>query len=212
MKELSIEKEINDSVKEKREERKVTSWQASKLGTCLTGVYLERLGVPPDEDFTDNILCMFSLGHKYEDWVAENLAKRHKVERQPRIEWPEYDLTGYGDILLDDELVVEVKSASSVDVIKMLKGERTAKVHNQMQLWVALKVLDKEEGRLIYVSRKAKAEYPVLKKDRWLESKVRNELEILNKAWSEKVAPPMQYENNKWQAKFCRWHKQCLSQ
>lgn len=211
--EFSVEKTINDAIKEEREERKVTSWHPSKLGQCLTGTYLERLGVPPDKEFEDRVLRVFSVGKMFENWIISLLEKNHKVEKQVRLEWPEQNVTGYADAVVDEELVYELKSQHSNSLHRMRK-EGGPHVHHQMQLWIAMKILAKKEGRLVYISKDDLTilEYPILITDKWLESKVIKELEILNKAWTEKVAPPVEFDDKDWRARYCRWHSQCLAQ
>jgi len=211
---FSIEDLINKKLNE-REERKVTSWQASKLGSCLTGVYLERLGEKPDTEFNNRTLRVFSVGNIFEEWITDLLPSNGvMVEKQIRCEIPEYDATGYADVVLtkkQEQWVYEIKSKHSYG-FKYLYQEGANRQH-KMQLWFYLKALDIKEGRIFYVSKDdlRLLDYLVELKDKKISSDVLNELSILNNAWQKKIAPPIPKEED-WRAKYCRWHKQCVSQ
>lgn len=198
-----------------REKKAITSWHPSKLGSCLTGAYLERQGVAPDEDFDDRTLRVFSCGKFFEDWACAQLqATGTAFETQVRIEWPEMDVTGYADLLLDD-IVYEIKSKNSRAFWYMVgnsrrQGEGPNRQHQQ-QLWTYLRVLKKERGEIVYISKDDLAiqQYPVFLNDNELESEVMAQLEVLNKAWRDQVPPPVTHDDDSWQAKYCRWHTQC---
>lgn len=214
---FSIEELINKKVTE-REERKVTSWQASKLGSCLTGVYLERMGAKPDTEFDNRTLRVFSAGRIFEEWVTNLLenTKNTTTELQVRAVLPEYDLTGYADAVITEhnegkKYVYEIKSKHSFG-FKYLQTEGANRQH-QMQLWAYLKALNIEEGRIFYVSKDdlRVLDYLVELKNEELASSVLHELSILNRAWQEKVCPPIPSVED-WRAKYCRWHVTCLKQ
>ena len=101
---FSLEDLINQEVN-KHEDHKVKSWNASKLGSCLTGIYLERLGVKPDVEFDNRTLRVFSAGKIFESWVTELIHDQpgQTVERQVRVEIPELDLTGYADLVVHND-------------------------------------------------------------------------------------------------------------
>ena len=214
---FSLEDLINQKVSE-REDHKVKSWNASKLGSCLTGVYLKRLGIKPDVEFDNRTLRVFSSGKIFEDWVIELIDNRPGLifevfERQVRVEIPEFDLTGYADLVIhnDKDYVYEIKSKHSFG-FKYLDKEGANRQH-QMQVWAYLKGLSIEEGRIFYVSKDdlRVRDFLVELKNEELASAVLNELSILNNAWQEKIAPPVPSVKD-WRAKYCRWHSQCISQ
>jgi CRISPR/Cas system-associated exonuclease Cas4 (RecB family) len=194
-------------------ERKVpTSWNASRVGYCPCGVYLERMGAEPDKEFDTRTLGMFKMGHKVEEVVVEQMEASREVflvEQQARVEIPELDVTGYADLLVNDEVVVEVKSVHSFK-FNHLKKEGAQKMH-LMQTWLYLYGLDKEQGRVLYVGRddNRKMEYVVRKDDKELEKEVRAEIGLLQRAWDEKIPPPPAED---WRGKYCSYHKQCLAQ
>lgn len=214
---MTIQTLVNEAVTRK-DEYVVRHWTASKLGSCLTGVYLERMGAKRDEEFTERELRVFACGRFFEEWLVAQIAKKTSdYQTQVRVEWPEYDFTGYADLAIS-ELVYEVKSKNSNAFTYMTgnsrrQGEGPNKQH-VMQLWSYLKVLNKQEGRLIYLSKDDLriAEYPVLLNNPQVEADVMRELEILNRAWKEKLPPPVMYGEKDWQSKYCGFHKQCVRQ
>ena len=209
-----IQEIINARLKENNETREVTSWHPSRLGSCLTGVYLERLGVPPDREFDAQTLLSFWLGRTYEKAIAELLAGDNKFEWQVPVKWTEYDISGKIDTLylIEGNIPHEIKSTNS-DAFKRIKSSGPKRQH-QMQLWTYLKCLNLPEGNLVYGDRGwgGIAEYVVLLADKELENEVVEELEILKKAWETKVAPPITFDEKDWRAKYCRFHQKCLTQ
>lgn len=210
MNNMSIEQLINEALRPK-EKRPINSWHPSALGSCLTGAYLNRLGVEPDKELDERVLRIFSVGKQFEDWLV-NLIKESgaTIETQKRIEWPEMDVTGYVDLIID-EMPVEIKTKHSKSFWYMTK--QGAPRQNQMQLWVYLKVLNVKVGRLVFLSKDdlAVQEYPVYLEDEQLANEVINELTILNRAWEEKLPPPPIEDPKDWRYKFCRFHLQCLN-
>lgn len=200
------------------EERKVTSWQCGKLGSCLTGVYLERAGIPPDEEFDARTLRVFSAGKMFEEWTIA-LAKsddKIKYEEQVRVELPEYDVTGYADLVCElngKKLLYEIKSKNSRAFWYMEKQKEGANHHHQMQTWLYLKALNIQEGRILYIEKDTMTtlEYPIRLNNKELEKEIMNELNILNQAWKQQLPPPVQYTPKDWQSKYCRWHKKCVA-
>ena len=215
MTEFSLQSAIDKAIsEEKHEEHKVTSWRPSRIGACRTGMYLERLGVEPTP-FDARTLRIFQAGDIFEDWVADKLQKGNtRIQRQIRLEWPEQDVTGYADALVLDELVYEFKSRHSKSFWYMVNKGEGASLSHLMQLWLALKILDKPEGRLVYISKDDLSilEYPLFLETERVAEATMEELRILNKAWLEKK-PPQPIKNVKdWRNRYCRWHKTCLSQ
>ena len=217
---FSIQTIINDKLATPREERKPTSWNASKLGTCLTGVYLERLGIPPDEEFDARTLRVFSAGKTFEQWIIE-MAKTPdvKFEEQVRIELPEYDVTGYADLVCEingEKIIYEIKSKNSRAFWYMEKQKEGANFHHKMQAWLYMKALNIPEARILYVSKDdlCLLEYPIKLDDQELAETTLNELRVLNEAWKQQLPPPVPKweKKDQWKASYCRWHKQCVSQ
>lgn len=216
---FTIQDLINNEVKPKETKTNgQTHWHPSALGSCLTGVYLGRKGEKPDKDFDDRTLRVFSVGKMFENWLVDLVKKSGiKSETQVRIDWPEYDVGGYADLVVsvdDSKIVYEVKSKHSKAFWYMNDKNEGANIQHKMQLWTYLKVLNIPEGRLIYLSKDDLAilEYIILLNDSYLEKKVTNELKILNQAWKEQLPPPVQFPVDDWRAKYCRYHSKCIKQ
>lgn len=212
---FSIQKVIDDAISDKREDRKVpNSWHPSRLGACRTGLFLERAGTTPDQDFEPRVLRIFDVGRKFEDWVSGLIKeKAESYEEQVRLEWPEQNVTGYADAVVNDKLVYEFKSKNSRSFWYMREKAQGPSEHNLMQLWVALKILNKKEGRLVYISKDDLSilEYVVLLTDP-IGSKAMEELQILNWAWEAQLPPKPIEDPKDWRAKYCSWHNQCVRQ
>ncbi len=213
---FSIQDLINKSVNSEREKYIKKSWWAGDLGKCLSGVYYERLGVEPDTKFDDRTLRVFKAGNLFENFVIEQLKKLDTAfETQVRVEMPEYDLTGYADLVIND-LVYEIKSKHSRAFWYMQKDGKPDE-HYLMQLYCYMMALKKEEGRLIFISKDdlTIAEYPIFLSDGKLKTKVLSELEILNASWKKQTPPdpaPAIVEGKiNWKASFCRYHSHCTN-
>lgn len=227
---------VDKALAKPREKREIKSWHASGFGSCPTGRWLERMGLPPDEEFDERTLRVFSAGSKFEDWVLDlaypNLPEGIGLDRQVRIELPEWDVSGYADAVVrrflrdpseyeaDIEpmpvwsLVYEVKSKHSNAFHWMQKkGEGPMRQH-QMQLWLYLKALGIPEGRLLYISKDDLSflEYPVMLDDERLAAEVEAEALMMKRSWDEKLPPPPIADPKAWQNNYCRWHKQCIKQ
>lgn len=218
---FSIVPIINDVVSD-REDRRITSWNCSKLGTCLTGVYLERLGVKPDTEFDDRTLRVFSAGKTFENWtvekVLEGLPEGMTLTQQIRIENKELGYTGYADFVLEqngDRLLYEIKSKNSRAFWYMVDRKEGANRHHLYQTWLYLYTLGIDKGVLAYISKDdlTVVEYPLFLNDKSLKSEVMAELDILNRAWEAKLPPPVpEFDKKDWRPKYCRWHRQCTTQ
>ena len=214
---FSIQELINAKVRE-REEKEITSFHCSKLGSCLTGVYLQRSGVKPDEEFDDRTLRVFSAGKLFEEWIVGLVeASGATIEKQVRVEDKELNFSGYADFVWDTgekKIVYEVKSKNSKAFWYMKDKGEGANRHHEMQLWLYLYNLGIEDGRLLYVEKDALSilEYPVQLSDEKLRDEVMEELDILNRAWKEQLPPPVPEDLIKWKATYCSYHKSCVSQ
>lgn len=217
---FSIQELVNQTIREngKREKKEIKSWHPSKLGSCLTGVYLERAGAEPDEPLDDRTLRVFSVGTMLEDWLVKALEKQYPhIERQARVEWPEMNVSGYADLVVDfgngKKIVYEIKSRHSRAFWHMTKEGKPSR-HHEYQAWIYCKVLNIEESRLIYLSKDDLAiqEYSVFLNDKRLEQEVADEINLLNRAWKENLPPPIPFDNNDWRAQYCNFHKKCVAQ
>lgn len=218
---IPIQEIINKKIIQAREERldkKIESWHCSKLGSCLRGVYLERLGIKPDKEFTERELRIFDVGKMFENWIVGLIKDQEGVEweTQVRVEDKELNVSGYTDLVVGydgTKKVYELKSKHSRSFWYMAdKGEGANRQH-EYQLWLYLKILKIAEGSIIYISKDdlSMLEYPVYLSDNKLELEVMNELNLLNQAWKEKNPSILPLVDSKsWQAKYCRYHSNCV--
>lgn len=204
-----------------REKKEITSWYASGLGTCPTGRYLERIGVPPDTEFDERTLDVFAVGKSEEAFFLETLKNSELLDfqEQVRIEDKKLGVSGYADAVAvvkesGKPIVLEIKSKHSRAFWYMHKKKEGAQMHHRMQLWIYLYCLDIEEGRIVYISKddRCKLEFPIYLNDPELKKLVMSELKMMQRAWKEKLPPPVLFDETDWRAKYCRWHKQCTCQ
>jgi len=206
----TIQNIINEAVKKERKEKEQMSWYASSLGSCLTGAYLIRKGIVKKE-FDDKKLRIFAAGRMFEDWLIDLLIKKNeKFDTQARVEWPEMNLTGYADLVING-LVYEIKTINSWG-FKYLR-DSGAKDQHKMQLWTYLRGLGKKEGRIIYLEKDTLSvmEFPLMIDDP-IQKQVVDELTILNKAWEQQLPPPPIKDKKDWRYRFCSVHDTCLNQ
>ena len=221
---------VNAAVADKREKKEQVSWHPSKLGSCLRGAYLERMGVEPDEPLDDRTLRVFSVGKIFEDWFVEKLIQTGRGPEednkesegyfhpsiQVRIENKEFGCTGYADLMVETKegkKVYEIKTKHSRAFWYMSKEGKPMRQHEQ-QLWTYLESLEVEEGGLVYISKDdlTIAEFPVSRSNKELANEVKEQFSLLNKAWEAKDMKLLPLpEKGSWQQKYCRFHKQCVA-
>lgn len=219
---------INQQLKTEDDERlgnekEITSWHCSGFGSCLTGRYLARLGIPADEGFDQRTLRVFSVGTMFEDWALDKAEKalseaQISLTRQVRVEDKELGLSGYVDAVFTlpngQQIPYELKSKQSKAFWYMDKKGEGAMRQHQMQLWLYLFMLKQPEGRILYISKddQATLEYPVFLEDQKLAEETLSELFILNEAMRRGLPPQPIDDKKDWRHKYCRWHKKCLAQ
>jgi hypothetical protein len=218
---IPIQEIINKKILQAREERNkpIESWHCSKLGSCLRGVYFERLGIKPDKEFDGRTLRVFDVGKMFENWVMGLITDQVgvKFDTQVRVEDKKLNVSGLADLVLDyqkEKKVYELKTKHSRAFWYMVEKGEGANRHHQYQLWLYLKLLKIKEGSIIYISKDdlTMAEFPVLLSDKKIEAEVMNELDLLNRAWKMKDPTILPLpEKNDWKAKYCRYHSHCLS-
>lgn len=216
--EIPIQQIANQKLIDLREKRdkEIKSWHASKFGSCLRGMYLERMGVKPDSEFVERELRVFDCGHIFENWFVDLLKndKDLKIEQQVRVELKDLNISGYADGVISYngfKKVLEVKSKHSYG-FKYLEKDGAQEQHRE-QVWIYLKGLEIKEGSIIYLSKDDLRimEFPVYLKDKALELSVMKQVELLNQAWKDKSPYILPLpEKDSWQSKYCRWHSQCL--
>lgn len=218
--EFSILRTINEAIKEEeREKKEITSWHCSKLGSCLRGIYLDRIGAKPDEELNERTLRVFHCGNIFEKWLIDLISIKKKeedyeIETQKRVEDKELGVSGRVDLIIrkKDEIVFEIKSKHSQAFWYMLRNGKPMEQHEQ-QLWIYLYLLNIPKGILVYISKDDLAiqQYEVYLADGRLKEKVFYQLDLLNKAWKKKDPSILPLpEEKSWQAKYCQYHSQCV--
>lgn len=220
MLESPLQQLINQSLRKANDERATKtkqSWWPTDLGKCLSGAYYRRQGLAPDSTPDDRSLRVFKCGNLFEQFVIDQLKETGQLfETQVRLEIPEYDLTGYADLLLG-EIVYEIKSVHSRKFWWMQTGNDGPDVHYLCQLYAGMMALGKQEGRLIYLSKDdlSIAEYTLLISNEKIRDLVLHDLEILNRAWRDEVPPPpvetIVDGRLNWMAVYCDYHSHCLN-
>lgn len=214
---MNIQTLIDEGLNQKREEKgkvyEQTSWHPSSLGSCLCGVYLQRIGEEPVEDFDARILRVFEMGNLIEEFVLDQIeAAGHELDRQTRVKDQELDISGKVDgVFKETGYPIEIKSCNSRKFTWMRK-QKGPDHHHKMQLWIYLYLLQRDKGTLVYVSKDDLriGQYDVYLNTPDLKKEVLKELDILKRAWEQKLPPEPRTEG--WQAKYCRFHKKCLTQ
>lgn len=206
--------EIVDAEVSRKEEKEQKSWHPSSLGQCLTKAYLVRAGIAKPQ-FDARTLRVFSAGKMFEDWLVDKLISQGvEHETQSRIEIPEWDMTGYADLVMDG-IVYEIKSKHSRAFWYMVNKGEGPSLHHEMQLWVYLKCLKKELGKIVYISKDDMCiqEYPVHLDTPRIRDAVEKEVEILQQAWKSKLPPQPITDKKDWRIKYCDIHTDyCLTQ
>ncbi len=213
---IPIQELINKSLK-RREKKEITSWHISKLGSCLRGIYFERLGVKPDTPLDDRTLRVFDMGNKVERWIID-LIEAHQInmETQVRVEDKKLGVSGYADAVIEydgEKEVLEIKSKHSRSFWWMDKKGEGAQRQHQYQIWTYLYLLNIAKGSIIYISKDDLAilQYPILLNNKELKKEVMEELRLLNLAWEKKDTSVLPlYDEKDWRSKYCRYHTNCL--
>ena len=213
---IPVQEILNKTIREGREKREITSWQVSKLGSCLRGIYLERLGVKPDREFDDRTLRVFNVGKMFEDWFISLLGQKGlKAETQVRVEDLELNVSGYADLVAEykgEKKVYEIKTKHSNAFHYMRKEGKPMRQH-QYQSWIYLYLLGIKEGAIIYLSKDDLSilEYPVFLNDKSIEDEITKELFLLNWAWQKKDPTLLPLPEEEWKGRYCRFHKSCIA-
>lgn len=230
---INTQEILNNYIRRQNNERQkheINSWQCSRLGSCLRGIYFERLGAKPDTEFDDRTLRVFAMGNMIEEFYVDRLEEEYglelplpegekpllKVETQVRVEDEGLGVSGYADLVIEKDgvkEVLEIKSKNSRAFSYMVnKGEGAMRQH-QYQIWTYLYLLGIERGKIIYLSKDDMrlVEFVVMRNDEQLKKEVFAELDLLNRAWKDKNPALLPLpEKRSWQEKYCRFHSHCL--
>lgn len=217
--------------------RKRMSWYASDIGSCMRGLYYDRLGeLQPIEvaQFVKNI------GHegkmKELEILIQYIIKGTKIlDTQIRLYDEKLDVSGRPDVILVEDnqtIVEEIKTVSSrafwYNVIKDDIGNVVRfnpYPHHVLQLTFYLKQLQETypniKGRLKYRSRDDGTVFNVdipYEEQKWQE--IKEFFTVLNHHWNQKSLPEtprtiiQDTKTRKWGinfvADYCQYHHYCL--
>ena len=226
MTDFDFNKIIDEYISSERESDKkeliISKYSASMLGACVRQNYYNYTD---PQDFDTEKLKIFEMGNVVHDWVAKVLSKTPSVkfvtsEKELALEDFESGLLISGrldDLILlkksdgsDDTVVVEVKSAKSLEYIIQPKYPHV------LQLMVYLRVLSHygvKEGVIIYVDKNTlnTKTFKVAYDHNILLDAVKR-ARTLHKYLVEKTLPPAAAKIDpleKWQCKFCGYADQC---
>jgi hypothetical protein len=222
-----LDQTLKDRYEAKKLEHKRKGFWVSDLSKCLRGVYLERQGVEPKYDARQ--LRVFRVGDMMEDFVIENLDPLTILEKQGKCEWPEFDLTGRFDVMLQTEdgrvFLKEIKSQNS-NAFHYHRKRGKAQDHHIEQVMLYLDFMRKKYPNLNrcevdYVSKDDLCieEYSV-EYDEKIVDKALAKAGYLKYCWDNKqlpaVPPAIEYDDEHqrydigWVAKYCGNHHVCL--
>lgn len=234
----SISDLMDDAIREKSEresaKREQNAWHVSSLMSCLSGVYHQRMGNKPE--FNARQLRIFEVGHQTEELMIKYLGDK-VVETQIDVKFPQFDLVGHADAVIDDGeycRLVECKSQNSKSFWWMMKEGTDAKPEHVVQTALYYKYIEKHRPDLfkrldpekpacvVYFSKDDLCikEVPLFRERLDEAAEVgRQRVLLLNAAWNTKVppepAPSIIEERGKhklnWLARFCSVHHLCTN-
>lgn len=222
---FSIQQMINEAVRgDPSKKKEIKNWYASGLGGCPTARYLHRAGLVKNPvPFDDKTMRIFSVGNMMENWLDNLITEKAKekgyqVETQVRVESKEHDFSGKCDMVITapdgNKLIYEFKSKNSNAFKWMITKKQGANEQHLMQLWTYLWLTGIEEGRLLYLSKDDLkiAEFILYRDNEKVKKMVMDDLNLLNRAWKEKLPPPPNPDPDHWSNRYCNIHAECLSQ
>jgi len=214
---VPIQNLINEMVNRK-ENHQQTHWHASRLGNCLRGQYLERIGAEPDEPLDDRVKRIFAVGDLFEGFVINTVASHTgtRIMTQISVLDEERDISGKADLWVShggEAELYELKSKHSKSFHYMRKKGKPMEQH-ALQLWIYLDNLEIEKGNVLYVSKDdlCVEEYPIRRHSEDLREETERRLDLLNKAWEKKDPTILSLpEEDSWQESYCNYHEQCVT-
>lgn len=205
----------------KKKEERVHSglFKPSGFGRCYRYQYWQRMNEPASNPIGLEVLRIFKLGHLIHDFIQGTL----KEEYQSEVLIKTNNALGYADLVGENE-VIDVKSVRSFQ-FRLMNGVRdkknkskiikydfpAKKMEHILQLcWYALQ-LQKPYCRLVYVDKDSLDIIEVSFETKEFESKVVEELNTLNRYWTNKELPPAGprcYDGK--ECEYCIYQDKCL--
>lgn len=187
---MSVLEKINKKLLEEQEARKdrVRSHKISPsaLGRCFRYQYWNRGGVTPTNPPDVRTLRIFKVGSLFHSFIQDFYPE---AQKEVRVE--SEDILGFADLVTEDA-VIDIKSQHSKAFWYMKQKNydiNVEKLPNILQVICYASLLNKEWGRLLFVSKDdlCVEEY-AFSGFKWLET-LEEELATLRDLWSKKSLP-----------------------
>lgn len=213
-------KQLIDESLIRPERQRSGKYNPSSFGMCYRQQFWNRKDVPKSNPPDERSLRVFKAGNLFEEFVV-GLLPKDQYQFQVKVETE--DVLGYADIVSENE-VCDVKSQHSKSFWWMLKSNdiKKDKYHNWLQVMYYAYALDKEFGRLCFVSKDDLCiqEY-VQPLDKYWENEVEAEIAELVSMWMisklPNALPRCEPKTNKktgittyWQCSYCAWYDLCV--
>jgi hypothetical protein len=211
---------IDDSLIPKERERS-GKWNPSSFGMCYRQQFWNRKNEPKSEPIDERTLRIFKAGQLFEDFVVGLLPKDNGYQFQVKVETD--DILGYADIVSENE-VADCKSVHSKSFWWMTKSQdiKKDKYHNWLQVMYYATELNKQFGRLVFVSKDDLCiqEYVQPVDDYW-KREINAEIATLRFLWDSDILPKAEPrctpkvdkrtgEITYWQCSYCSFLTLCL--
>ena len=210
---MNIQTLIDKALEPSKEPRKRSGkFSPSSFGRCYRYQIWYRQDKTPDSPIDARTRRIFKVGDIFHDFVKQTILQTHPdAKTEVRIDLP--DVLGFCDIELPTE-VIEIKSQHSKGFWWMSKKGYDIKVEkytNILQLMFYVANLNKDRGRLVYISKDDLCinEYEFSLNEYW-RGEVDKELKTLREYWESGELPPAEPKayNGK-ECKFCGYQIEC---
>lgn len=216
-----LKRKLESEANEKKE--KAGFW-ITDLTRCPRGVFLQRKGERGEVD--DRLARVFKCGNLFEDFVVSTIPKESIIELQGRVVWPEFDLSGRFDLLMQEDngvvTIREIKSQHSASFHWMRKRGGANPHHIQQVLMYASQLKDKYpnlQAVVDYVSKDDLCiEEYVIPYDQKVVDEALLTAKMLKEHWDADTLPPaapnivedaVTGPALNWVAKYCDIHDKC---
>jgi hypothetical protein len=217
---LSILGMIDASLKQEQEARKGKQrsgkYSPSSLGKCFRAQYWNRKDFPKSNPIDERTLRVFRSGDLFHDFVQQVIIKQFP-ECKVEVMVQDDDFLGFADIVNTAE-VIDVKSQHSQSFHYMDKEDiKVSRKPNWLQVMLYAKLLNKERGRLVFVSKDDLSirEYVQPLSD-WQEE-LDAEIKTLKQIWLDDKLPPAtpraycDKEGKSKECQYCSWLDVCIA-
>jgi len=211
-------KELIDNALVRPDRIRSGKWNPSSFGMCFRQQFWNRKDETPSNPPDERTMWVFAAGQLFHDFVQGLVCTEHSDAKKEVCVESE-DVKGFADLVLPNE-VIDIKSQNSRAFWYMAKKNadiKKVKYTNWLQVLYYARELNKEFGRLVFISKDDLCikEYVQPLDAYWLKQ-IDAELSALRYLWKKDELPPAlpRCEPNAkgefWQCSYCRWHQLCL--